>query len=110
MKQPDGATALHWAAHWDDLDTAALLLRAGADVNAANDFGVTPLSIACTNASAPMVERLLAAGANPNAASAAGESPLMIASRTGSAAAVKALVATRRRRSTRRNRSAGRRR
>src|SRR5262245_54146466 len=65
-RQPDGATALHWAAHWDDLETAALLIAAGADVNAANDFGVTPLSLACTNASAPMVERLLGAGANPN--------------------------------------------
>ena len=30
--QPDGATALHWAAHWDDLDTADLLIRAGARV------------------------------------------------------------------------------
>jgi ankyrin repeat protein len=91
--QPDGATALHWAAHWDDLDTATLLLRAGADVNAANDFGVTPLSVACTNASAPMVETLLAAGANPNSALATGESPLMTAARTGNAVAVKALVA-----------------
>jgi ankyrin repeat protein len=90
--QPDGATALHWAAHWNDLDTAASLLRAGADVNRANDFGVTPLSIACSNASAPMVERLLASGANPNRALESGESPLMTASRTGSAAAVAALV------------------
>ncbi len=28
--QPDGATALHWAAHWDALGTADLLIRAGA--------------------------------------------------------------------------------
>lgn len=91
--QADGATALHWAAHWDDLETATLLLRAGADVNAANDFGVTPLSLACTNASAPMVERLLAAGANPNAVPSTGESPLMAAARTGNPAAVKTLLA-----------------
>jgi ankyrin repeat protein len=91
-KQPDGATALHWAAHWDDLDVAAQLLRAGADVNAANDFGVTPLSIACTNASAPMVNRLLTAGANPNLALASGETPLMTAARSGNAIAVKALI------------------
>jgi ankyrin repeat protein len=93
--QPDGATALHWAAHWDDLETATLLLRAGANVNAANDLGVTPLLVACTNASAPMVERLLAAGANPNAVPSTGESPLMTAARTGNAAAVKALIAHR---------------
>ena len=35
----DGATALLWAAHWDDLDTADLLLAAGADVNVAEDQG-----------------------------------------------------------------------
>ena len=28
----DGVTALLWAAHWDDLGTAGLLLSAGADV------------------------------------------------------------------------------
>ena len=60
--QPDGATAIAWAAHWNDLETADLLLRAGSDVNMANAFGVTPLSLACTNGSAAMVERLLAAG------------------------------------------------
>ena len=27
---PDGATALHWAAYWDDADTVDLLLRSGA--------------------------------------------------------------------------------
>src|SRR3977135_1849056 len=65
--QGDGSTALHWAAHWDDLETADLLLRTGAKVNAANDLGVTPLYLACSNGSAPMVKKLLAAGANPNA-------------------------------------------
>ena len=28
--QADGTTALHWAAHWNDLETVNLLLRAGA--------------------------------------------------------------------------------
>ena len=51
----DGATALLWAAHWNDLEAADLLIRAGADVNAANDLRITPLSLACTNASAPLV-------------------------------------------------------
>src|SRR5689334_4536358 len=49
---PDGATALHWAAHRDDLDAADLLVRAGANVNAANRFGITPLSLACEKGSA----------------------------------------------------------
>ena len=91
--QPDGATALHWAAHWDDLATGRLLLRAGAKVNVANDLGVTPLALACENGSAAMVEALLEAGADPGAKLHGGETPLMTAARSGSAGAVKALIA-----------------
>src|SRR4051812_5798648 len=47
--QPDGMTALHWAAHRDDLEMARLLVDAKADAKAANRYGVTPLSLACTN-------------------------------------------------------------
>src|SRR5262245_6789313 len=50
VRSEDGSTALLWAAHWNDLQTAELLVRAGADVNVANDFRMTPLSQACTNA------------------------------------------------------------
>src|ERR1700676_4079667 len=39
--QGDGATALTWAAHWDELETAELLIRAGADVSAASKYGDT---------------------------------------------------------------------
>ena len=90
--QGDGATALHWAAHVDDLVIADLLLRAGARPGAANDDGATPLHLACTNRSAPMVERLLAAGANASAKLLNGETALMTCARTGDAGAVKALL------------------
>ena len=92
-RQADGATALHWAAHWDDAVMADALIRAGAAVDATNDFGVTPLWLACQNGSAPMVETLLTAGATANAALPSGETVLMTASRTGSAEAVSLLVA-----------------
>jgi uncharacterized protein len=92
VPQGDGATALHWAAHWDDGSMADLLIGSGATVNAADDHGVTPLALACLNGSASMVERLLAAGANPNAASVVGETPLMIAAHTGNPAVVKLLL------------------
>ena len=92
-RQPDGATALHWAAHWDDLDTATLLLQAGADANAVNEFGVMPLYLACMNGSAAMVGAFLSAGADSNAALLSGETPLMTCARTGSADAVTALLA-----------------
>ena len=88
----DGATALLWAAHWDDGAAVELLLGAGAEVNAADDHGVTPLTRACENASASLVERLLSAGANPNAAQANGLTPLMTAARTGSLQIVEALL------------------
>ena len=43
--QIDGATALHWAVYRGDLDSAALLIRAGAKVNAANREGMTPIAM-----------------------------------------------------------------
>ena len=91
-RQADGATALHWAAHWDDVAMADALVRAGGDVDAANDFGATPLWLACLNGSASMVETLLAAGADANAALPSGETVLMTASRSGSAEAVSLLA------------------
>ena len=91
--QPDGATALHWAAHWNDPDAVELLLRSGADANAANDFGVTPLALASTNANPALVVRLLEAGADPNLARGLGETPLMTAARTGSVEVVEAFLA-----------------
>ena len=54
--QGDGATALHWSVHRDNLELTSVLLDAGADVNAADDHGVTPLALACVNGSAAMVE------------------------------------------------------
>src|SRR4051812_35614427 len=90
---PDGATALHWAAHWDDAATAQVLIRAGSDVNAVNDLGVTPLSLACQNANLTVASALLEAGANANAPLKSGETPLMTAARTGNRALVAALAA-----------------
>ncbi len=91
--EPDGTTALHWAAHWNDLEIADLLLRAGADVRAVNRYGVSPLSEAAAAGSGALVERLLKAGADPNTlATKQGETVVMTASRVGNIAAVKALL------------------
>src|SRR5262245_56162867 len=89
----DGATALHWAAHRDDLTIVDLLVRAGARAGAAGDLGTTPLHLACTNRNGAMVERLLAAGAGANAALTNGETVLMTCARAGDVRATRALVA-----------------
>jgi ankyrin repeat protein len=88
----DGTTALHWAAHFDNLAAADLLIRAGANVKATNRYGVTPLWLACINGSAGMVEKLLGAGADPNTTMPEGDTALMTAARTGNVGAVKALL------------------
>ena len=92
-RQPDGATALHWAAHWNDVATARLLVAAGGDVNAANDLGVPPLALAALNASAEMADTLLRAGADANAVRPGGETVLMTAARTGNPDLLRSLVA-----------------
>src|SRR5258707_15399163 len=51
-QDPDGTTALHWAAHRGDLATVDLLLRAGARATALNAFGITPLTLAAENGNA----------------------------------------------------------
>jgi ankyrin repeat protein len=91
--QPDGATALAWAAHWDNLEAADLLIKAGANVNSPNALGVTPLMLAAANGSAAMVERLLTAGTDATATRPSGETALMMAARAGSLDAVKLLLA-----------------
>jgi ankyrin repeat protein len=91
--EPDGTTALQWAAHWNDPEMADLLLRAGAEVRSVNRYGVSPLSEAAAAGSGALVERLLKAGADPNTlATKQGETVLMTASRVGNIEAVKVLL------------------
>ena len=91
--QPDGASALAWAAHLGSTEAAQLLLAAGAKVNTADEYGETPLTLACANGDAFLVEKLLKAGADAKAARWNGETALMIAASAGSLEAVKQLIA-----------------
>ncbi len=91
--QPDGSTALLWAAYWNDQETVKALLAAGANVNASNRDGFTPLyRRPAPMATLAMVEILLKAGADANSFQAQGQTVLMTAARAGNAEAVKALL------------------
>ncbi len=82
-REPDGSTALSWAAIRGNSETASLLLEAGADPNLANALGLTPLSIAIENGATAIARLLIRHGADPNLARENGETPLMTAARLG---------------------------
>jgi ankyrin repeat protein len=90
--QPDGSTALAWAAHLDESVMANALLAAGANVNAVDEYGETPLTLAAANGDAALVQRLLEAGANARATRWNGESAVMIAAGAGNVDTVRQLV------------------
>lgn len=86
----DGTTALHWAAHRDDVATTQLLIGAGADVktcvelgadvNAANDTGETALHGVAYRGVNTVAEYLVEKGARLDAKDKRGWTALMIAS------------------------------
>lgn len=57
-------TGLHWAAETDQLETARVLLDAGADFEVVTTWGATPLDWAATMGSASVAELLLDRGAS----------------------------------------------
>jgi ankyrin repeat protein len=92
--QGDGMTALHWSALSNDVETAQMLLYAGANVKAATRLGAyTPLILASRSGHAAMMETLLNAGADKDQATGTGATPLMLAAASGSADAVRVLLA-----------------
>ncbi len=86
------ADAMNMAIFQGKLDAFDELLAAGADINAANSDGVTPVFSAVMLGKVELAERLLALGANPNAAKKGGEAPLHRASMMGYAALARALI------------------
>src|SRR5215472_104222 len=90
--EADGSTPLLWAAHANDTELVARLLKAGAKPNARNQLGSTPLEEVAFNANTEAIQALLAAGADPNAAGADGQTPLMLVARTANVAAAKLLL------------------
>lgn len=90
--EPDGTTALHWAARQGRLDLVQPLLRAGAKAGAANRFGVTPIFLAAETGNEVAMRALLEAGASATDVGADGQTVLMMAARTGRPEAVRLLL------------------
>lgn len=90
--EPDGSTALMWAAYGGHTPLVKALIEAGADAGAANEYGATALSEAAVRGDTEIIRLLLAGGASATAANPEGETPLMVVARTGNVAAAKLLV------------------
>jgi ankyrin repeat protein len=88
-------TPLHQALLIGDRVAVQRVIASGADINAANRYGVTPLLLAAQRGRGDLVELLLKAGASVKNAEARlpeGQTLLMHAARTGDIAALKALI------------------
>ena len=89
---PDGTTALHWAAHNGDVELVQRLIRAGANVKAVNDYGATAMSEAAVRADPALLGALLEAGADVESPNADGQTALMLVARTSRVDAARLLI------------------
>ncbi|MFC6978993.1 ankyrin repeat domain-containing protein [Microbulbifer taiwanensis] len=96
----EGWTALHLTANLakhggrsQDQALVRLLVEAGANLNARENKGRTPLNLSVVNSRSAVLELLLASGADPDIGDKRGITPLLNAVYDGNFAAVQALVA-----------------
>lgn len=75
-----------------ELECVRLLLEAGADTNARNGFGASPLHLAAIFERTEIMSLLLNAGADPNSKTERGTTPLMCAAYAGNTAMVSLLL------------------
>ena len=79
-----GLTPLHRAALRGELNIIEALLKAGADVNAQNDFQESPLHFACKRGHPMIIHAILERGADIRATDKLGKSALHHATEGGS--------------------------
>ncbi|MEX0837685.1 MAG: ankyrin repeat domain-containing protein, partial [Gemmatimonadota bacterium] len=92
--QPDGLTALHWAALNDSQEIVDVLLYAGASLEPLTRVGgYTPLHLAARSGHASIVRLLLERGAEADPWTSTGVTALHFAAQANDAESVRALVA-----------------
>ena len=90
--EPDGTTALMWAAHRGDLPLVQGLLKAHAKVQLSNAYGANAMLQAAQFGDVRILEALLKAGANVDSPNPDGETALMLVARTGNVPAAQLLL------------------
>ena len=88
----DGSTPLQWAVYNGDVAEVRRLLRAGADVTIANNYGASPMTLAAEVANTDILKLLLEVGANADSPNPEGQTALMSVARTGNLDAAKLLL------------------
>jgi ankyrin repeat protein len=92
---PDGSTPLMQAAFDGDLAEARRLLKEGADVKAANQYGVNAMQLAAETSNTELIQLLLKAGADADSPNPEGETALHLVARSGNVEAAKLLLKAR---------------
>jgi len=92
QRSADGSTPLLWAVYDGNVAEVRRLLKAGANVTLANNYGASPMSLASEVANTEILKLLVEAGASANSANPEGQTALMAVARTGNVAAAQFLI------------------
>jgi len=85
-------TPLHTVCSWGEVESARILIEAGADVNAKGDIGGTPLFNAVIGGNPRVVELLISSGADKTLRNDHNWSVLGFAQSTGSSEAILSIL------------------
>ncbi|MBN1385073.1 MAG: ankyrin repeat domain-containing protein [Elusimicrobia bacterium] len=92
IRDSDGKSLLHWAAYWDVVEVAELLVGKGADVNILDKSNSPPLMSAAIKDSFRVAKLLIEKGAKLDIKSKNKHTPLMIAANWNSVDVLKLLL------------------
>ena len=91
-READGSTPLQWSVYKGDVAEVKRLLRAGANLSLANNYGATPMSLAAEVGNTEMLKVLLEAGADADSPNPEGQTALLAVARTGNVEAAQVLL------------------